>query len=170
MEHAVRRGIAGALLGLSLAALLPLAAAPPLFADEGASDPYFLLLDKALKVRLVAKVIGSGEEMVWNMETTYITISGRTVTVPLKGSNLFVLINITPYKEDDGNILLVAQGHVWLTNEKNEKVQYLTARQSMPVSFGEKILFYPLGVDIKRADTESDTIQLQVEVLPYQEG
>ena len=43
-------------------------------------------------------------------------------------------------------LILVAQGQIWLSSNSNHPAQYVSTYRSMPISSGEKIFFYPLGI------------------------
>lgn len=143
-------------------------------AQESATNRTLELLEgRALQVSITARIIEDGEETVWNMDLTRVTISGRAVTVRLEGSNVVVVANFTPYREDDNSILLVAQGQTWLTgSEENDPVRYRTAFKSLPMRLGEPVVFLPLGdrpIDMN-IDTEEYgvfNIELEVNVEPY---
>ena len=90
----------------------------------------------------------------------------------LVGENIRIDVVFTPYQEEDGNLLLVAQGQVWyseVSEVSKVKTRYLTSIQSLPVSLGEKVLFFPLGVSNEEAGTKTLNIQLEVEIFPYRE-
>lgn len=125
-----------------------------------------MLEEKALKVHITARVIENGDVSVWNVDISKITISGKTVNVRLRGEDVLVYANITPYTEGDDSILLVAQGQVWINSPDTEQVKYKSTIKSLPITAGEKVLFYPLGVaDPNRMDIV--TIELAIEVTPY---
>ena len=64
-------------------------------------------------------------------------------------------------------MLLIAQGQVWLSEAPEHTTKYLTTIQSIPVTWGEKVLFFPLGVSPGFAEQKTFAIQLEVEILPY---
>jgi hypothetical protein len=147
----------------------------PLEAQEQ-EEAFDLLNDKALRVHITARITQNDAETVWDMELTRVTISGRTVTVRLDGSNIVVVANFTPYREDDDSILLVAQGQTWISDDDPETdVQYRTSFKSLPVSLGEPAVFLPLGstpldVTLDSNATGSFNIELEVTVEPYTEA
>ena len=129
------------------------------------------LLDQALTVRITARVTENGRETVQSYDLTRVTISGRAVRLRLEGGNITVVAEFTPY-EEEGGMVLVAEGQILLRSNDEEVVQYSTSLRSVPIDAGEKVLFYPLG----RAD-ESDeasiadapfNIELEVEIEPYE--
>jgi hypothetical protein len=125
-----------------------------------------MLEEKALKVHISARVIENGDVSVWNMDISKITISGKTVNVRLRGDDILVYANITPYTEGDNSILLVAQGQVWINSPDSQQVKYKSTIKSLPITVGEKVLFYPLGVaDPNQMDIV--TVELAIEVTPY---
>ncbi|MFP3958619.1 MAG: hypothetical protein ACLFM6_00620 [Spirochaetaceae bacterium] len=137
------------------------------------------LADRALDVHITARITeAGGEESVWDMEVTRVTISGRAVTVRLDGSNVTVVATFTPYTQSDDSILLVAQGQTWVSRGDDEReVSYQTALESMPIELGEPVVFLPLGgnaltMDVEDPDwtseeTSSFNIELEVTVAPY---
>ena len=132
-----------------------------------------LLSEQALNVHIVARITENGEETVWNMDVSRVTISGRAVTLRLDGSNVVVLVRFTPYQENDDGLLLVAQGQTWVSGIAGEEVRYRTSFQSMPITLGESVVFFPLGARVDAIAVEEDeyasfNIELEVQVVPYQ--
>ncbi|MBN1834339.1 MAG: hypothetical protein JW820_00745 [Spirochaetales bacterium] len=160
-----------ALVALLLPLLFGAAGAQELDFEELFNDPNLeSLIDQALQMNITAKVLPPGEAAVWNSESRKITLPGRSVAVRLVGQNIRIDVVFTPYQKEDGSLLLVAQGQVWLSEALDQKTRYLTTIQSIPVSWGEKVLFFPLGLS-PQLPTEQETfaIQLEVEVQPYKE-
>ena len=130
------------------------------------------LLDQALTVNITARVTENGRETIQSYELTRVTISGRAVRLRLEGGNITVIAEFTPYDEAEG-MVLVAEGQILLQTEDEEVVQYSTSLRSVPITAGEKVVFYPLG----RADALQDdadvaaapfNIELEVEIVPYE--
>lgn len=131
-----------------------------------------LLSEQALSVNIVARITEGGQETVWNMELSRVTISGRAVTVRLDGTNVVVVVQFTPYQESDEGLLLVAQGQTWVSGAAGDEVQYRTSFRSMPVILGEPVVFFPLGARVDGLSVEDDrygsfNIELEVQVVPY---
>jgi hypothetical protein len=135
------------------------------FQDESLES----LIDKALQLHITAKVLLPNEQTVWNSQSKKVTIPGRSVAVRLVGDNIRIDVVFTPYQEENGNLLLVAQGQVWFSEAANAKTKYLTTIQSIPVSWGEKVSFFPLGFSQEFANTPTFNIQLEVEIFPYRD-
>lgn len=127
------------------------------------------LIDEALQLEITATVLPPDEQPVWNSQSKKLTIPGRSVAVRLVGDNIRIDVVFTPYQEESGNLLLVAQGQVWFSEVPDAKAAYLTTIQSIPVSWGEKVLFFPLGFPNEFAETATFNIQLEVEIYPYRE-
>ena len=132
------------------------------------------LLDQALTVHITARVVENGRVTVQSYELTRVTISGRAVRLRLEGGNLIVIAEFTPYESADG-ILLVAEGQILLRTPDDEEIKYVTSLRSIPVSAGERVVFYPLGrttFDTGRENGQSGplNIELEVEISPYQLG
>lgn len=127
------------------------------------------LIDEALQLQITAKVLPPDEQPVWNSQSKKLTIPGRSVAVRLVGDNIRIDVVFTPYQEENGNLLLVAQGQVWFSEAPDAKTTYLTSIQSIPVSWGEKVLFFPLGFSSELSQASTFNIQLEVEIYPYKD-
>ena len=127
------------------------------------------LIDEALQLEITATVLPPGEQPVWNTQSKKLTIPGRSVAVRLVGDNIRIDVVFTPYQEENGHLLLVAQGQVWFSEAPDARTTYLTTIQSVPVSWGEKVLFFPLGFSNEFAEAATFNIQLEVEIYPYRE-
>ena len=127
------------------------------------------LIDEALQLEITATVLPPDEQPVWNSQSKKLTIPGRSVAVRLVGDNIRIDVVFTPYQEESGHLLLVAQGQVWFSEAADARTTYLTTIQSVPVSWGEKVLFFPLGFSNEFAEAATFNIQLEVEIYPYRE-
>ena len=125
------------------------------------------LIDKALQLNITAKVLPPGETPGWNSVGSKVTIPGRAVAVRLVGDKLRIDVVFTPYQEENGELLLVAQGQIWMAGA--EETRYFTTFKSVPVGAGEKVLFFPLGFspDVEQGGTF--TLQIEVEIYPYRQ-
>jgi hypothetical protein len=70
---------------------------------------------------------------------------------------------------DSGEVLLLAQGQVWLSQPPEKEVKYFNTFYSIPVTFGEKVLFFPLGLASAEAGQQDDffNIELEIKIVPY---
>jgi hypothetical protein len=127
------------------------------------------LIDEALQLQITAKILPPDQQPVWNSQSKKVTIPGRSVAVRLVGDNIRIDVVFTPYQEESGNLLLVAQGQVWFSAAPDAKTTYLTTIQSIPVSWGEKVLFFPLGLSSDFTKASTLNIQLEVEIYPYRD-
>lgn len=124
------------------------------------------LKDRAVVIEVTARILqGGNETAAWNSESSKVTIPGRPVTLKLVGSNVVIAAQFTPYKRDDGRNILVAQGQVWVST-KDRGMLYYTTMQSIPLAFGERVYFFPLG---QNQDDSSPRIEVQIILRPYVE-
>lgn len=137
--------------------------------DNSLEDAFQALLDKALQLNIVARILPPGTQPVWNMKSSKVTIPGKSVAVRLVGKDLRIDVVFTPYQEEDGKLLLVAQGQVWLMEAPERETRYISSFKSIPISLGEKVLFFPLGFSGELTRKESFIIQLEIEVLAYKD-
>ena len=88
----------------------------------------------------------------------------------MDGDNIRIYLICTPYLQDDGDVLLLAQGQVWLTEPSDKEVKYSSAFYSIPVSYGKKVLFFPLGVsDAAASAKDFFNIEVEIKIVPYEE-
>jgi hypothetical protein len=144
----------------------PVAPAPPVASlDEIFPD----LRDRALVCTIEARVVESEGEVAWQSADSKITISGRPVSLKLAGDNVVLSIQFTPYIRFQNQLLpvghLVVQGQIWV-NKSDGGLHYQGIMQTIPVSMGEKIYFFPLG---PRKNHRESSIEILFEVQPYSE-
>jgi hypothetical protein len=125
------------------------------------------LIDRALQLNITAKVLPPDESPAWNSMSQKVTLPGRSVAVRVVGENLRIDAVFTPYEEEDGTLVLVAQGQVWYSDAA--ETRYMTSFQSVPVGLGEKVLFFPLGLSEPLSKKTTFTIQIEVEIYPYKQ-
>ena len=125
------------------------------------------LMDEALRINIVARILPSDERSNFNVEKSRLTIPGRPVVVQFMGSNISINAILTPYLKEDGKIILVAQGQVW-TSEPDKPVRYLSSLKSLPISLGEKIFFFPLGIPQDVTQSDVFNIALEIEIVPFE--
>jgi hypothetical protein len=123
------------------------------------------LIDQALQLNITAKVLPPGETPVWNSASSTVTLPGRSVAVRLVGDKLHIDVVFTPYQDANGELLLVAQGQIWMAEA--QETRYFTTFKSVPVNAGEKVLFFPLGLAPHVAQGDTFTLQIEVEIYPY---
>ena len=148
--------------GFPLSALLLVIAASA-YAQDAGMDIIPAFRDRAVVMDIVARVVEREKEEVWNSVSSKVTIPGRAVSIKLVGQNVVVVVQFTPYRREDGRQVLVAQGQVWV-NTSDEGIRYQTTMQTIPVDFGERIFFFPLGPKTKDGNAR---IEIQLELHPY---
>jgi len=119
------------------------------------------LRERAVVVTMVSRIVEQNEEVLWNSETSSVTIPGRPVGLKLVGSNLVAAVQFTPFLRPNGRHVLVTLGQIWI-NVPNEGMSYHTTMQTIPLEFSEQVYFFPLG-SIKDPDAPSIEIQLVME-------
>ena len=110
------------------------------------------------------------ETPVWNAESTKLTIPGRSIRVRLEGENVRIYLICTPYLQENGEVLLLAQGQVWLSEPADKEARYYSTFYSIPVSYGEKVLYFPLGLSEAQARKKHYfNIELEIKIVPYEQ-
>ena len=140
-----------------------------IFCQTGGLDLSYIE-NKQFSVNLRTKILGEQNETIWHMDSSKITLSGEAVSVKLSGDNLVVIANITPYLNSDNSLFLVAKGEIFLTDSADsEEVKYYTTLKSLPVSIGETVVFFPLGMAY---DSNSNfySMEMEIQVLPVEDS
>ncbi|MDR1956136.1 MAG: hypothetical protein LBQ30_04705 [Treponema sp.] len=120
------------------------------------------LKERAVVFDIIARVVEKNQEEVWNSFNSKVTIPGKPVSLKLVGANILVAVQFTPYFRGD-KLLIVAQGQIWV-DIPNQGIQYQTTIQTIPLEFGERIYFFPLG----SVNSEEEAhIVIQLELHPY---
>ena len=132
-------------------------------------DALKYLEENALNIKIITRIVDEQGISVWNTEMSRITISGKSVKVKLQGVNILVITDITPYIRDDRTILLVSQGEVWIGSSDSEEINHYSTIKSLPVSMGESVLFFPLGV-IETIDRKIYNSELEILVNQNYKG
>jgi hypothetical protein len=130
------------------------------------------IFDQALRINIVARVMPEGEQPILNVERSQLTLPGHSVAVRFDGSNIRVKANLTPYLQNDGKLMLVAQGEVWVAEPTStaKAVRYLSSIKSLPVALGERVFFYPLGLPDTVEGTNRFNIALEIQIVPVEQG
>ncbi|MDR1247861.1 MAG: hypothetical protein LBK63_01025 [Treponema sp.] len=121
------------------------------------------LRERAVVLDIVARIVEQDQEEIWNSNNSKVTIMGRPVSIKMIGENVVVYVQFTPYRQESGRSLLVAQGQIWI-NVPNEGVRYQSTLQSIPMEFGEQVYYFPLG---KVRSGNEASIEIQLELHPY---
>jgi hypothetical protein len=115
---------------------------------------------RALVLDIDARVLENGSVLIWNETHQKTTMPGSPVNIQLRGANIVVAVQFTPFFRRHGNVL-VAQGQVWI-NDPERGVSYYTLIQTIPMVFDEPIYFFPLG-------TSNSSIEIVLTVNPLRE-
>ncbi len=150
----------------TLGAAMLLFAAAAAAGQQNSSDVIAAMKDRAVVLEMTARVVERDVAETWNSATSKVTIPGRPVTLKLVGPTLVVAVQFTPYQKEDGKNLLVAQGQVWVSTKDNGLLYY-TSMQTLPVEFGERLYFFPLG---QKKDDQGARIEVQLVMKPYSES
>jgi len=100
---------------------------------------------EALAVSVRALVNHPDTKEPWQASERKYTVPGTPVSIKMMGSDVAVVVSMTPYRTKDGSLFMIAQGQVWF-READGTVRYRSAVDTVGVNFGEKLLFYPFGV------------------------
>lgn len=124
---------------------------------------------KAFTVHIVIRLLDSDEELVWDVEHTEVTVSGRALNVRLVGDDIVIDAFLAPFGSIESDLMIVAYGQLWFTDGPERGVRYESFMKSLPVELGERVILLPLGGVAVDSETNTYyTIQLEIQLLPYQ--
>jgi len=133
------------------------------------------LVDQAVVIEIDARTVETYKtdeekedtENEWNIETSFITLPGRQVKLSLKGNNININAYLTPYKSDNGKVLLVAKGEMNVTDPETGTIKFYSDMKDVEVEFGEQVIYFPLGyAGLKDSKTN---IELDIVLYKYKD-
>lgn len=140
---------------------------PLVFSEElELNDETIKLFRNVLQIEFDVKLIQPGVEAVWNSRKIKYTIPGYTVILKVEGTNLKFKGHFTPYLRGEG-LYLIAQGQVWIPEPEKRSLTYFTCVKSISLTFGEKVVFLPLGITENYDESETHNIEIEIEISPY---
>ncbi|MDR0550661.1 MAG: hypothetical protein LBG72_01440 [Spirochaetaceae bacterium] len=133
---------------------------PPAQPLEGNFHP--ALGDRALVLNVSARVHDESGSETWASDGSKITLPGRPVGIRLVGDNVVCVVQFTPYIRGEGDVILIAQGQVWL-ELPGGGIRYETIIKTLPIKFGEQLYFFPLGNENKNGSR----LEIRIDMKPY---
>ena len=115
---------------------------------------------------MVARVLEQNNLVVWDSSSSKVSIPGRAVRVKLTGENILIVTHLTPYQKDSLSYILIAQAEVWIKSVNPDSVRYFSTFRTLQVPIGEKIYFFPFGMDTE-GNEPSYYLQMEIEINPY---
>ncbi len=108
--------------------------------------PYEFFKEHALAVSIAARLEEGPASAAWASDSVRYTVPGNPVSVKLVGSNVVILVQLTPFDNGKGGLVLVSQGQIWYRRGEGE-LSYRTTVDSVALKLGEPVIFFPLGRD-----------------------
>lgn len=151
--------------GCMLVSLLHAAAA-----DDTLAEILEYLEEHAFYVHIEARMLNQEGEAVWVAESSWPTIEGRAVRIPLsdEGNDIQIIANITPVRTAEDKLMLIAYGELRNREHETTRFTYESFVQSLTVEPGEKVVLVP-GVAVDAAGNEY-RIELEIQLVPYTEA
>jgi hypothetical protein len=134
--------------------------------ETSLEDLFPELKERAVVVDITSRVVEEDQQVVWDSVDSRVTIPGRPIGIKVVGANLVMALQFTPFLRPGGNSVLVVQGQIWV-NIPGEGMRYQTTLQTIPINFGESVIFFPLGSPSSPQETR---IELQLDIRPYTDG
>ena len=122
--------------------------------------------ERFYQIKINLKILDDCKKELVNTDWNLATVSGKPVSIHLKGNNLFIKADMTPYYSDKKSILLMTQANVRLKPDDSEVSKFYSTVNSLPINLGEKALFFPLGLLDEKMENISSCV-LEIEVQPY---
>ena len=112
-----------------------------------------------------ARLVEQNQTVVWNESHRKETLLGSPVGLKLVGTNVVVVVQLTPYIRHSRGVL-VAQGQIWM-DIPGQGIRYHTTLQTIPVEFGESVYFFPLGSVNENDDAR---MEIMITIQPNEEN
>jgi len=122
------------------------------------------LRDKAIVLHITTKIQENNQEL-GTAFNSKVTIPGRPVGIKLMGGNCIIEIRFI-LNPQQGKFMLSAQSQIWI-GIPDKGMSYKTTSHSIPINFGEPILFFPLG---STPDPGNPHIELLLTMYRYGEA
>ena len=108
---------------------------------------------------------GVSAQVVSDHKAVHQTVSGRPVTLNIKGGNFRAAVRFTLYQLDADNLMLLTQSSIAFITEGHRQMRSIA--KSIPIKAGEKILFFPMGV-LNDGEKSGYNCKLEMLVSKYQ--
>lgn len=92
-----------------------------------------------------------------------ITIPGRSLDVGIEGQDSRLTVTLTPYPTDNGGLLLVARNEIWVAGD------YSHGLTTLPITYRDKLHYYPLGRAGESSDGNPVEVRMTIEINPYRD-
>jgi hypothetical protein len=153
-----------------------------LFAQESELDNNTLKVFKAiLRLDISVRLVAENEKEIWSTNGSKYTIPGKAVTIKIEGNNIKLYGTFTPYYDAQSNLILLAQGQIFISNPASKELSYFSYFKTIYATFGEKVVFFPLGFsgglkhpdspkvsDASKKDQEAmSNIEIEIKISPY---
>jgi len=139
------------------------------FSEEPKFDEETLKnLKDLLKIEFAVNLIQPGEVSTWNEKKVKYTIPEHPVILKLEGTNFKFIGSFTPYIiPGTDKLMLIAASQMWFIDPSKKNMRYFTYIKSISFSFGEKIVFLPLGFTENYEKSDAHNIQIEIIIVPY---
>lgn len=138
-------------------------------AEEGEPDEKTLkALKNVLKLEIDIRLVKQDSEVVWNSAGSRYTIPGRAVNIKIEGNNLKLYGSFTPHYDKNANLMVLAQGQLFIADQANKSFRYFTYLKTIQVTPGEKIVFFPLGFKTGAKPEDASNIEIEIRIVPYE--
>ncbi len=138
-----------------------------LYAED--ADPDMKALEtfkNILQVDIDVSLLQQDKKIAWNTKESKYTIPGKAVKVTIQGNNIKMIGSFTPYFDSEGNLILLAQGQIFMQNATGKGFMYYTYFNSIRTQLGETIVFFPLGFSENKPD-DSTNIEIDIQVQSF---
>lgn len=140
----------------------------PTTSDNPANSPvlYFRIRSAfSLTPEMVRGLQAKSAEVNWGEPLAKSLPFAAPLDVRLVGKNVVALIQIVPIALRAEIVDLIVQGQVWV-KMPDDSLSYKTTLQSLSLTLGSRLFFYPLGVDAKTGTPIAVEIRVDRESKP----
>jgi hypothetical protein len=139
-----------------------------LFGEDPEPDEKTLkALKNILKLEIEVNLLQQDQKVAWNTKGSKYTIPGKPVNLKIEGNNIKLYGSFTPYYDANGNLVLLAQGQIFISSSSGKEFRYFSYFKSIRAILGDKLVFFPLGFMGGNSSDESTNIEIDIMISPY---
>jgi hypothetical protein len=132
--------------------------------DAQPDDKALQTFKNILKLDIEVSLIQQDQKIAWNTKGSKYTIPGKAVKITIEGNNIKMYGTFTPYSDADGNLILLAQGLIFISSQSGNELRYSNYFKIIYARMGETLVFFPLGVPDSNKSSDATNIEIDIQI------
>jgi hypothetical protein len=127
-------------------------------------------LQNVLKLEIGVNLIKGSEKLSLSTKGFRYTYPGKAVNIKIEGNSMKMIGSFTPYYDRGGNLILLAQGQIFIANPEGTGFRYYSYFKSIPAILGEELQFFPLGFSAYTTPENAANIEIDIQILSFNQS